>query len=103
ESANCGSCYFINAGLIRKSGGTGNSDISGAALVYQGTNETLDAGGGTLRFASPSGAHTHSGLVTLIGNVQFVSGNHTFADGSRFSGELNLSGSEFYFPGVFTV
>src|SRR5205085_1756411 len=82
---------------------TGYGDIGGSELVYQGTNESLSASSGTLRFTGGSVNHTHAGTLTIGSNVEFDAGTHTLSSGGSLSGALNLVGSTFVVPGTFTV
>ncbi|HYF21079.1 MAG TPA: filamentous hemagglutinin N-terminal domain-containing protein, partial [Ramlibacter sp.] len=98
DNGGCGPCLFINAGTLRKSGGTGTLDITGGGLQYQGgVGQVLDVDSGTVRFTSGNGGHSHAGPVTLDGNVQFIAGVHTFADGSDVTGTLNIAGADLRF------
>jgi hypothetical protein len=69
-----GSPFFINAGVFRKSGGTGLTDLSGVSFQNTGT---VDAQSGIIRFLSAyaqTGGRLQFGLsgLTNFGQIQFA-------------------------------
>ena len=81
---------FNNSGLVKKSGGTGNSGF-GSLVLFNNTNGTVDSGTGAILLQTNG---THNGTFTALGSkVLFNSGTHNFADGSVLNGVINFGGA----------
>ena len=84
---------FNNSGVVKKSGGTGNSGFANLAQ-YNNINGTVDSGTGTI-LLQVNGAH--SGTFTVLGDHVLFNATHSFADGSVLNGTINLSGGSLTF------
>ena len=105
-STPCDGPGFINAGTLRKSGGTGTNVITATPFTSTGTVDaqtgtiSLNGGSGSGLFAAEPGATLafNSGTFALAGNV--ISSNAVLAGGT-LSGNFNLNGKLNWTGGMF--
>ena len=93
NSSACGAPTFTNAGMLRKSAGTGAFLLQGC-VTYANTG-TVELQTGTL---SVPGTLTTSGHLTVAAGTTFYLANVTLQSGSTFSGTGTL-----YMNGTTTV
>lgn len=91
-------CTFSNSGTIRKSAGTGLTQIGGVPLMNTGT---VDVQTGTLRLANSG---VSSGPFTLAANtiLEFSGGNYSLNAGSSITGDglARLNGNTIFLGNV---
>ena len=78
---------FVNAGIVRKTGGGGSSDFF---LSFNNNGGTVETFIGTIGLAAGG---THTGTFTGIGDVRMTGGTHTIAAGGDLAGTVGLGGA----------
>ena len=94
QFANTGTdAVFSNLGTVHKSAGAGAAQIendNGGTGSFDNVGGIIDIDSGTLEIRSDAN-YSGTTSVTGAGTLRLPAGTHTLTDGSRFSGDVNLT------------